>query len=58
MYTKGYRVWGFALRASDFVLRATPGQDDPTSKVIRRLVRLKAQGSKLKAQSYPITQIS
>ena len=33
---RAYDRWriasGFALRASDFALRATPGQDDPTSR--------------------------
>ena len=27
-----FTAWGFALRASDFALRATTGQVDPTSK--------------------------
>jgi hypothetical protein len=36
----GFRVWGFAIRASDFALRATTGQDDPTSR-----------GSRLKEKS-------
>lgn len=30
----GFRVWIYALRASDFALRATTGQDDLTSRVL------------------------
>jgi len=29
----GLEVWSFALRASDFALRATTGQVDPTGRV-------------------------
>jgi hypothetical protein len=29
----GSGVWGFTLRASDFALRATTGQVDPTGRV-------------------------